>query len=107
MKKYLKLMRIHHYLKNGLIFFPLIFGGQLFRIDLLIKTVYGFLGFSLFASVIYIINDIHDVEGDRMHAVKCKRPIASGAVSIRSAWILMFLLLGPSVIFNYLACGTN
>lgn len=107
MKNYLKLMRVHHYLKNGLIFLPLIFGGQLFQVDLLMKTVFGFLAFSLSASIVYIINDIRDVESDRKHIVKCKRPIASGVVSTKSALILVFFLLILTIIFNYFACGTN
>src|SRR3712207_7877599 len=47
--------------------------------------------FSFAASSIYCFNDIYDVEADRRHPVKCRRPIASGAVSIRSAYLLMGL----------------
>jgi len=101
LKKYLKLMRIHHYLKNGLIFLPLVFGGQLFDIELFTKTVLGFIVFSFLASTIYIVNDIFDVEKDRQHSTKCNRPIASGAVSIKKAWILAISLLIVSVIITY------
>ena len=101
MKKYFKLMRIHHYLKNGLIFLPLVFGGLLFDIELLTKAVLGFIVFSFLASTIYIINDIFDVEKDRQHSTKCNRPIASGAVSIKKAWILAGGLLIVSGIITY------
>lgn len=94
-------MRIHHYLKNGLIFLPLVFGGLLFDIELLTKAVLGFIVFSFLASTIYIINDIFDVEKDRQHSTKCNRPIASGAVSIKKAWILAGGLLIVSGIITY------
>lgn len=48
--------------------------------------------FALASSACYIVNDICDVESDRHHPRKCKRPIASGAVSLRAAWIMVFLL---------------
>ena len=94
-------MRIHHYLKNGLIFLPLVFGGHLFDIDLFLKTVLGFIVFSFLASTIYIVNDIFDVEKDRQHSTKCNRPIASGVVSIKKAWILAIGLLIVSGIITY------
>ncbi|MDR0823443.1 MAG: hypothetical protein LBN20_06680, partial [Endomicrobium sp.] len=59
-KDYLKLFRIHHWLKNALVFAPLIFAVKLFDFDLFIKTFLGFISFSLIASAVYIINDILD-----------------------------------------------
>jgi len=100
-------MRVHHYLKNGLIFLPLVFGGHLFDIDLLLKTMLGFIVFSFLASTIYIVNDIFDVEKDRQHSTKCNRPIASGAVSIKKAWILAIGLLILSGIITYLSFPIN
>ena len=107
MKKYLKLMRIHHYLKNVLIFLPLIFSQNLFDANLFKKTILGFLSFSILSSIVYVINDIQDVEKDRRHSTKCKRPIASGAVSMKSAYILVVVISIIGVILNYLACGFN
>jgi len=107
MKKYLKLMRIHHYLKNVLIFLPLIFSQNLFEGNLFKKTILGFLSFSILSSIVYVINDIQDVEKDRRHSTKCKRPIASGAVSIRSAYTLIVGISIVGVLLNYLACGLN
>ena len=92
LKQYAKLMRIHHYLKNGLIFLPIVFSGNLLDKNDFIKVILGFLAFSFAASIVYIINDIQDVESDRMHEVKCKRPIASGAVSLIEAWVLVAIL---------------
>ncbi len=72
MKKYLKLMRVHHYLKNVLIFLPLIFNQSLFNVNLFEKTVLGFLSFSILSSIVYVINDIQDVEKDRRHSQSAK-----------------------------------
>lgn len=107
MKKYLKLMRVHHYLKNVLIFLPLIFSQKLLDSKALIPNIFGVIAFSFLASVVYIINDIQDVESDRKHIVKCKRPIASGAVSIKAAWILVGVLFLLSILMNYIAAGKN
>lgn len=82
---YLKLLRVKHYLKNLLIFFPLLFSLNLFEPIKLLATVMGFISFSLLTSVVYIFNDIKDMEEDRNHLSKRNRPLASGAVSISKA----------------------
>ena len=107
MKNYLKLMRVHHYLKNVLIFLPLIFSQNLFNPSLLKRTILGFISFSILSSIVYVINDIQDVEKDRRHSTKCKRPIASGAISIRSGYILIIVIAVIGITLNYLACGFN
>ncbi len=71
---------------------PLFFGGRLFDVDALAAGLITFLAFSFAASSIYCFNDIYDVEADRRHPVKCHRPIASGDVSIKSGYFLMFLM---------------
>lgn len=91
--KYLKLMRIKHYLKNGLVALPAIFAGVILEPSMMLKTLIAFITFSFTASIVYIINDIKDIEKDREHPVKKKRPLASGEVSIKSAIILAILLV--------------
>lgn len=91
-KSYIKLMRVKHYIKNILIFFPLIFSKTLFEKNNFIYTLCGFIIFSLACSIIYIINDIIDKEKDKQHETKKNRPIASGDVSIKEATILIFIL---------------
>lgn len=91
--KYLKLMRIKHYLKNGLVALPAIFAGVILDPSILLKTIIAFITFSFTASIVYIINDIKDIEKDKAHPVKKKRPLASGEVSIKSAIILAILLV--------------
>ena len=85
MYKYLVLLRVNHYFKNLLIFLPLFFSLNLFNYNLWITNILGFVAFSLMASSIYIINDLKDVEKDRLHPTKKYRPIASGIVSVTAA----------------------
>lgn len=87
-----RLCRTHQYIKN--IF---VFSGPLFynirEYDLILKDFIAFIAFSSMASSIYIINDIIDVSSDRQHPKKCRRPIASGEVSIKTAIILAIFLV--------------
>lgn len=92
MNRYLKLMRVHHYMKNLLVFAALVCSGQLFVPAKLCAGVLGFFAFCAASSAIYIINDIRDCEKDRLHPTKCRRPIASGAVPVRNASILAVVL---------------
>lgn len=92
MADYLRLVRIKHWIKNLLIFCPLFFGKQLFDFSLLIRNLLGFFLFSLIASSIYIINDINDINADRNHPIKCRRPLAAGKISIKNAWCLFGLI---------------
>lgn len=93
MKKYIKLLRPHHYVKNMLIFCALVCSGQFFESARFLRGLWGFLAFCAVSSAIYILNDIRDVEQDRQHPTKCKRPIASGAVPVNHAWCMAALLL--------------
>jgi len=86
-------MRVKHYVKNVLIFVPLLFSKNIFHTKSLLAAVLGFVCFSLLSSVIYIFNDIQDAEHDRNHPLKKNRPIASGAVSKPVAWILLGVCL--------------
>ena len=103
--KYLRLLRVKHYIKNGLIFLPLFFAKQIMAADLVLRSLLAFAVFCLVSSVIYCINDIQDVEYDRKHPVKCKRPIASGEISKRQAAILCVLLLIGAVALIAFAGG--
>lgn len=99
MNRYLKLMRVHHYMKNLLVFAALVCSGQLFVPAKLCAGVLGFFAFCATSSAIYIINDIRDCEKDRRHPTKCRRPIASGAVSVRNAIILAVVLFILAALF--------
>lgn len=92
MKNYVSLLRIHQYVKNLFIFLPVFFGLQITNFPILLKTAVAFLAFCLTASAVYIFNDYFDCEDDRKHPVKKDRPIASGAVSKKTALVLMVFL---------------
>lgn len=92
MKKTLLLIRPQQWLKNGFVLIPMFFGGRLLNADDAIASVVTFFAFSCAASAIYCFNDIVDVDADRRHPVKCHRPIASGAVSVPTAYALMAVL---------------
>lgn len=93
----LKLIRPHQWLKNVFVMIPMFFGGSLLDPSDIRASVVTFFAFSFIASSVYCFNDIIDVEADRRHPVKCKRPIASGAISVRRAWALMALMFLLSV----------
>lgn len=90
---YLKLMRVKHYIKNFLILLPLIFSLEFINFEKNIIVLIGFILFSLVSSIIYILNDIQDIEKDRKHPQKCKRPIAAGKIQTKEAYILAVILL--------------
>ena len=92
MKKTLLLIRPQQWIKNGFVLIPMFFGGRLLNVDDAFASVVTFFAFSFVASAIYCFNDIVDVETDRRHPVKCHRPIASGAVSVPTAYALMVIL---------------
>lgn len=73
--------RPHQWVKNVLLFLPMIAAHD-FGLSTLLWVLLGMAAFSAAASSIYIVNDLLDLEADRLHATKCKRPFASGAVPI-------------------------
>ncbi|PUZ20160.1 decaprenyl-phosphate phosphoribosyltransferase [Chitinophaga costaii] len=91
--QYLKLLRPTHWAKNGFLFIPLFFAGEIFNLHMVGPVLLGFVAFSLAASSVYIINDYMDIEADRAHPVKSKRPLASGAVSKPAALVLFGICL--------------
>ena len=98
----LKAMRPKQWAKNVFIFPALVFDRKLRDVPDVLTTLAGFAILCLLASVIYLINDLSDVEADRQHPKKRNRPIASGALSVRVAWTaaILFLLIGlPAAYF--------
>ncbi|KQR93459.1 prenyltransferase [Chryseobacterium sp. Leaf180] len=93
MKKYLKLLRVEQWVKNLFVFVPLFFSGNIKNLDLLSKSIFAFVIFSLAASVVYILNDYNDIEADRKHPEKCRRPLASGAINKKTAIFLLIALM--------------
>lgn len=90
---YFKLLRPKDWAKNLFLFIPVFFSGDLLNWEIYPKMLLGFLAFCFAASSIYIINDYRDIEDDRKHPVKSKRPLASGAVSKSAALAICILLI--------------
>jgi len=92
----LKLLRVHHWTKNLLVFIPLFFAGELTQPSIIVLTL-GFITFCMVSSSIYIFNDYMDRSADKMDANKRYRPLASGSVSVKKALIIAVILLFGTV----------
>ncbi|SHM17501.1 decaprenyl-phosphate phosphoribosyltransferase [Chryseobacterium polytrichastri] len=103
MKKYLKLLRVEQWVKNLFVFVPLFFSGNIKNVDLLSKSIFAFIIFSLAASVVYILNDYNDIEADRQHPEKRRRPLASGAISKSQAVIILIGIMILDIVLVFLA----
>lgn len=88
----IKSIRVVHWIKNIVVFAPIIFSGFLFVPGYFSKVVWVFILFCLLSSSIYLFNDIIDIESDRLHPFKKNRPIASGKIPIEFA-VFMFIFL--------------
>lgn len=80
----LKQIRVHQWVKNILVFVPIVASHQVMQVGLLEKAFYAFISFSFMASAIYVFNDIVDLSADRIHPSKKSRPLASGKLSVGS-----------------------
>lgn len=102
-KQYFSLIRVHQYTKNLFVFAALFFSGNFFDTEKNIKCVIAFISFCFIASSIYIINDIIDVEKDKLHPKKKLRPLASNLVTKNNAIIIsiIFILLSMSLSYFY------
>jgi 4-hydroxybenzoate polyprenyltransferase len=102
--KFLRLIRVHQWIKNVFVFVPLLFSLHLFDKDYFETTLLAFFVFCLASSAIYVINDLVDIESDRAHPVKKDRPLPSGAISqtvaIITASLLLVLVFWMMMYFN-------
>ncbi|MEQ8953172.1 MAG: UbiA family prenyltransferase [Gammaproteobacteria bacterium] len=89
----LRALRPHQWLKNGLLFLPLILSHQLLNGEVLLQAALGVVSFCLCASSVYLANDLLDLEADRSHRSKCKRPLASGELPLEWAFVAAPVLL--------------
>lgn len=93
----LKSMRLYQWVKNTFIFAPVIFSLQFFNVQVIENSLLAFILFSMVTGSIYIFNDIFDRQKDQLHPDKCKRPIASGDLSVPIAVTTAVILLGSSL----------
>lgn len=95
--QWLKVLRVHQWLKNLLLFVPLMAAHQLGNFDSIFTLIVAFIAFCFCASAVYIANDLLDLESDRLHIRKRQRSFATGLVSIRTGFILSILLASFSI----------
>ena len=98
----IKLMRPRHWLKNVFVALALVFSRSFFPHEITM-TLLGILAFSLTASAVYIFNDLMDAPQDRLHKIKKNRPIASGAVTLFSAYVLLAILGISAAAIDFIA----
>jgi 4-hydroxybenzoate polyprenyltransferase len=106
-----KLLKLHHWVKNLILFLPIVLIPKDIQLETTTALIVGFLGFSILVSATYLINDLFDLNSDRQHPYKSQRPLASGKISIFTAislipiCIILFATLSQNlpVEFKYLA----
>jgi len=104
MKPYIKLLRVHQWIKNLFVFLPLFFAGEFLNVEGLTGALLAFITFSLTSSIIYILNDYKDIEKDKLHPVKKHRPLANESISKRTGLLLIVPLVVAIVliaIYNF------
>jgi 4-hydroxybenzoate polyprenyltransferase len=89
-------LRPHQWIKNALVFVPLVLGGLLLEYDAWGYAFLGFIALCLAASATYVVNDLRDVESDRKHWSKRDRPLASGKLSRRAGYVLAGILFAAA-----------
>ncbi|HUI81816.1 MAG TPA: UbiA family prenyltransferase [Bryobacteraceae bacterium] len=99
-RSWLAALRVHQWAKNVLIFVPLITSHQFMHLRLVLECSVGFLLFSLCSSAQYILNDLADLEADRHHATKRRRPFASGDLPIVAGFVVAPALLAASLVIT-------
>lgn len=108
MNKYIRLLRVHQWIKNLFVFAPAFFANKIFNCGIMLSSMLAFFAFSFAASSIYIFNDIKDVDFDRLHPKKKFRPIASGEISLKEAYTIALFCLAIAfsfVIFLPIECA--
>lgn len=94
----IRLLRVYQWSKNALLLLPLVFAQQLLDGSAALRSVLAMTAFCLASSATYIINDIRDIEYDRRHPVKCRRPLPAGEVGLHVATVIAAILLVASLV---------
>lgn len=99
--KTLKLLRPKQWIKNFAVFAAIIFTGQLFNPPVVDKVILAFIVFCGLSSAVYVINDIFDIEKDRLHPFKRFRPLANRDLSISYAIVIFLLMTASSLALSF------
>jgi 4-hydroxybenzoate polyprenyltransferase len=97
----LKALRLHQWLKNLLVFLPPA-AGHAFALPTLVNAFFAFVAFSLCASAVYVLNDMLDVDADRAHARKRRRPFAAGTLQLKTGLLVSPLMFVTAILMAYL-----
>ena len=101
MRPMIQLARPEHWIKNTVVFMPVIFGLQMRNVNAWFQAFAAAVAFCLVSSFAYILNDIKDRQSDQAHPQKKKRPLASGQISIRTAVIEALIFLALALAFAH------
>ena len=97
----LRALRVHQWVKNGLVFVPVVLDHKLFDRPVVLRAALAFTGFCLAASGAYVLNDLYDLEADRRHPTKRNRPFAAGAVSPGLGKLLVPVLFAGAILIAF------
>jgi len=97
----LRALRVHQWVKNGLVFVPVVLDHKLFDRPVVLRAALAFTAFCLAASGAYVLNDLYDLEADRRHPTKRNRPFAAGAVSPGLGKLLVPVLFAGAILIAF------
>lgn len=102
LKGYFQLLRPRQWIKNLFVFAALMFSKNIDELPYVWAAFYAFLCFCITSSTVYIFNDMCDIEKDRKHPRKRKRPLAAGIISMREALMLVILMFPIAITFSFM-----
>lgn len=97
----LKTFKVNHYIKNIVVFVPLIFSMKFINLTSIMSASLMFIAFCFISSAVYVLNDLIDIEQDKKHPIKKNRPIASGKISVKIAILLLVALFVLSSFISF------
>lgn len=103
LREAVKSVRPHQWYKNLVVFIAIVFSHSLLDFEMWLHSLFAFAAFCLISGSVYIINDIKDIERDKLHPRKRERPIAAGTLSPRTALLISILLLSLSISASFSA----
>jgi len=101
-RTWIKALRVHQWIKNLLIFVPLLTAFNFTDTEKIVTSTLGFLSFSLVASGTYIFNDLWDLTADRLHPKKRKRPFASAKIPIPVGTLVALFIISSGLLLSFL-----
>jgi decaprenyl-phosphate phosphoribosyltransferase len=107
LRNFVVLLRVGQWVKNLFLFIPIFFAGELQTIAKVRCVIGAFFAFCFVSSAIYVLNDLMDLQSDRLHPEKSKRPLAAGTIHASGAWISMVVLLLVGGLIAYLLDVTS